>query len=130
MTKSAIDAILGARGAQRPSIAPDGKTLWYCSDRDGRMQLWRTPVGGGPHAKLTDVDRVGRYILSPDGSTVAFAADRGGDEHWAVRIMPSAGGEARDLTGAPERIHHLLAWRPDERQPAIGCQTEFLRKFW
>lgn len=129
MTKSAIDAILGARGAQRPSIAPDGKTLWYCSDRDGRMQLWRMPVGGGPHTKLTDVDRVGRYILSPDGSTVAFAADRGGDEHWAVRIMPSAGGEARDLTGAPERIHHLLAWRPDGQAVFVATNRRDRRFF-
>ena len=77
------------------------------------MQLWRTPVAGGPHTKLTDVDRVGRYVLSPDSAWIAFGADQGGNERWAVFVMPSAGGPARDLTSTPERIHHLLDWRAD-----------------
>lgn len=113
MTKRSIEAVLGARGAQRPRLTPDGATLYYCSDRDGRMQLWRMPAAGGPQSKLTAVDRVGRYLPSPDGATIAFGADRGGNEHWAIHLVPSGGGEARDLTGTPDRIHHLLAWRAD-----------------
>ena len=129
MTKTPIDAILGARGAQRPRLTSDGQTLFYCSDRDGRMQLWRTPAGGGPHTKLTDVDRVGRYVLSPDGSTIAFGVDHGGNEHWAVQVMPSAGGVARDLTAAPERIHHLLAWRPDGKAVFVATNRRDARFF-
>ncbi|HEX9494590.1 MAG TPA: S9 family peptidase [Candidatus Limnocylindria bacterium] len=108
-----IAAILDARGAQRPGFSPDGRVLYYCSDRDGRMQLWSMPLAGGEHTRLSDVDRVGRYEASPDGRWIAFGADRGGNERWAINLLPAGGGEPRDLTAVAERIHHLVGWRPD-----------------
>ena len=108
-----ITAILDARGAQRPGFSPDGRVLYYCSDRDGRMQLWSAPVAGGEHTRLTAADRVGRYAPSPDGRWIAFGADRGGNERWGIGIVPAGGGTPRDLTDVGDRIHHLIGWRPD-----------------
>ena len=128
MTTS-LAAILDARGAQRPSFSPDGRTLYYCSDRDGRMQLWAVPVAGGPHLRLTDADRVGRYRPSPDGAWIAYASDLGGDERWAVSAMPAAGGPARDLTRLPERIHHLVDWTADGRELVVAANRRDPRFF-
>jgi len=114
MTTS-IEAILGARGAQRPQLSPDGRVLFFCSDRTGRMQLWRMSLDGGEAVRLTDVDRVGPYGLSPDGLRIAYAADVGGNERWQLYVMPAEGGVARDLTGTPARMHHFSGWSRDGR---------------
>jgi len=129
VTSISIGPILAARGAQRPRLSADGRTLFYCSDRDGRMQLWSTQVAGGAHLKLTDVDRVGRYVVSPDGASIAFGTDRGGNERWAVHVMPSAGGASRDLTAMPERIHHLLDWRHDGKALYVAANRRDPRYF-
>ena len=114
MTTS-IEAILGAYGAQRPQLTPDGRVLFFCSDRTGRMQLWRVALAGGEPVRLTDVDRVGPYGLSPDGTWLAYAADVGGNERWQLHVMPAEGGAACDLTREPTRMHHFSGWSPDGR---------------
>ncbi len=126
---TAISAILSARGAQRPIFAPDGHSLYYCSDRTGRMQLWRTPVAGGRHEQLTDLDRVGRYAVSPDATRIALGADSGGNERWQILVMPATGGEPRDITATPDRIHHLVDWTPDGSEIVVAANRRDPRYF-
>ena len=127
---TSIEAILGARGAQRPQLSPDGRVLFFCSDRTGgRMQLWRVALSGGEPTRLTDVDRVGPYGLSPDGTQLVYAADLGGNERWQLHLMPADGGAARDLTTAPTRMHHFSGWSRDGRSVYASANRRDERYF-
>ncbi|OLC21897.1 MAG: hypothetical protein AUH33_00880 [Chloroflexi bacterium 13_1_40CM_68_21] len=111
-----LTRILDARGAARLALSPDAATLFYVSDLTGTMQLWSVPVAGGVPSRLSyECDRVGAYQVSPGGSQLAYGADEGGDERWAIWVMDTDGTGARALTGRPDRIHHLAGWTPDGR---------------
>jgi dipeptidyl aminopeptidase/acylaminoacyl peptidase len=73
-------------GYGNPRWSPDGGALYFLSTRSGSSQIWRlspmptgTPRGAAPAATLTQVTRlpvdVSSFILSPDGSRAAIAAD-------------------------------------------------------
>ena len=57
-----------------PAFAPDGKTVYFLSAKNGSSQLYAVPVAGGKPVQRTqtalDVDA---YKLSPDGRQVALA---------------------------------------------------------
>src|SRR3989475_4085364 len=109
-----LKRILDARGASRLALSPDGTTLYYVSDLTGTMQLWSIPVGGGAPVRLSyESDRVGAYRVSPNGAHVAYGADEGGDERWAVWIMRADGSEARPLTNRRDPIPPLVGRTPD-----------------
>ncbi len=59
-----------------PVWAPDGKSVFFLSTREGGSQVWRVPVDGGEAQKVTsspiDVDT---FTVSRDGSTLAFSAE-------------------------------------------------------
>jgi len=111
-----LTRILDARGAARLALSPDGTTLHYVSDLTGTMQLWSVPAVGGVPVRLSyECDRVGAYRVSPSGSHVAYGADEGGDERWAVWAVRADGTEARPLTHRADRIHHVVDWTPDGR---------------
>jgi len=106
--------ILDARGASRIALSPDAGSLYFVSDLTGTMQLWSVPVAGGVPRRLSyEADRVGAYRLSPDGTRIAYGADEGGDERWALWAMNEDGTNARRLSAHPDRIHHVVAWTPD-----------------
>ncbi|TMF22919.1 MAG: S9 family peptidase [Chloroflexi bacterium] len=111
-----LTRILDARGAQRVALSPDGAALYYASDLTGTMQLWRLDLAGGTPLRLSyDADRIGAYRVSPNGHEIAYGADEGGNERWAIWVMGADGGRARRLTDRPDRIHHVVGWTTDGR---------------
>ncbi|MEO8811024.1 MAG: hypothetical protein ABI386_12345, partial [Rhodanobacter sp.] len=66
--------------AEWPMWAPDGRALYYMSDRGGTENIWRVPVGGGtsemPVTSFTD-GRVLWPSLSANGRLLAFERDFG-----------------------------------------------------
>jgi len=105
--------ILDARGASRLALSPDAGTLYYVSDLTGTVQLWSVPVAGGVPRRLSyEADRVGAYSLSPDGARIAYGADEGGDERWALWVMNADGSDARRVSTHADRIHHVVDWTP------------------
>ena len=108
--------ILDARGATRVTLSPDSGTLHFVSDLTGTVQLWSVPVVGGVPRRLSyEADRVGAYRVSPDGTKIAFGADEGGDERWALWVMNGDGTDARRVSTRADRIHHVVDWTPDGR---------------
>jgi dipeptidyl aminopeptidase/acylaminoacyl peptidase len=106
--------VLEARGATRVALSPDGGTLFYASDLIGTVQLWSVPAAGGIPIRLSyECDRVGAYRVSPDGTHVAYGADEGGDERWALWVMRTDGSGAHRVATEPKRIHHVVGWTPD-----------------
>ena len=108
--------ILDARGASRLALSPDAGILYYVSDLTGTVQLWSVAVAGGVPRRLSyEADRVGAYRVSPDGTKIAYGADEGGDERWALWLMNADGTGARVLSTRPDRIHHVIDWAADGR---------------
>jgi len=54
--------------------APDSQALTASKQEGARTSLWRIPLDGGPAVKLTeiDADRIGDYLISPDGETIDY----------------------------------------------------------
>jgi dipeptidyl aminopeptidase/acylaminoacyl peptidase len=106
--------ILDARGATRVALSPDAGTLYFASDLTGTVQLWSLSVAGGVPRRLSyEADRVGTYRISADGARIAYGADEGGDERWALWVMNADGTKAYRLSTEADRIHHVVAWSAD-----------------
>jgi len=85
------------------------------------MALASTAVAAHPfHVEdLHRLARVGGARLSPDGQTIAFTVTRSDiDKNRSVTniwIVPSAGGEPRQMTFAERRFNGDVRWSPDSR---------------
>ncbi len=59
--------------------SPDGQTLAYCAEREGKFDIYTIPVKGGAETRLTDapgLDDGPEY--SPDGQYIFFNSERTG----------------------------------------------------
>jgi dipeptidyl aminopeptidase/acylaminoacyl peptidase len=122
--------ILDARGASRLALSPDAGTLYYVSDLTGTVQLWSVTLAGGVPRRLSyEADRVGAYSVSPDGTKIAYGADEGGDERWALWVMNADGTDARRLSTARDRIHHIVGWTPNRRAVLVFANLRDERFF-
>lgn len=78
-----------------PSWSNDGRWLYFNSDRDGEVHIWKRPASGGEAIRVTS-RRSYQAIESLDGRTVYFlpALDEPG-----IYSVPSGGGAERLLPG-------------------------------
>ncbi len=118
-----------------PMWSPDGRSLFYVSDRGGTENVWsRSAVAGGSERQLTSF-RSGRVLWptsTPDGRTIAFERD------FAIWTLDTGDGRARQVpitrrglsaTPGPERIRQTnqfsdLALSPDGRKMAFIARGE------
>jgi len=58
-----------------PAFSSDGTTVFFLSAKNGSSQLYAIPAVGGTPVQVTDFPvGVDGYVLSPDGTRIAFAA--------------------------------------------------------
>jgi Tol biopolymer transport system component/beta-lactamase regulating signal transducer with metallopeptidase domain len=110
------------------SVSPDGKTIVFagCKAQEAAadtMHIWTLPIEGGRATQLTNapVPLTDKFpCWAPDGKAIAFVRSR--DSKNIVKmfteadicIIPSAGGEPRQLTSESDRvIFGAIAWSPD-----------------
>ncbi|MEI4474189.1 S41 family peptidase [Frigidibacter sp. MR17.24] len=89
------------------AIAPDGSRIAFAHGG----QIWTVPATGGQATALTaGLWRATHPVWSPDGRSIAFAADRHGQDD--VFAMPAEGGAVTRLThqSGPDRP---MAFTPD-----------------
>jgi dipeptidyl aminopeptidase/acylaminoacyl peptidase len=109
-------------GIADPRFSPDGKSIVFIDSRgdfDANItvtDLMSVDIRTKAVRALTH-GRTGlseeRY--SPDGSQLAFIADAVGEDGSTTSqlyVMPTTGGDARQVTHAPEGVQSY-AWRPD-----------------
>jgi dipeptidyl aminopeptidase/acylaminoacyl peptidase len=61
------------KGESQPRWSPDGETLAFLSNRDGKRQIYLLPMAGGEAQALTESKTgVQSYKWSPDGKSIAF----------------------------------------------------------
>jgi dipeptidyl aminopeptidase/acylaminoacyl peptidase len=111
----------------QPSIAlsPDGSEVAYATNRDDAFNLWIQPAHGvgEPRQRTTFTDIAVRQMAwSPDGRSLAFAADRNGDDQFQIYLVSATDGDPVRLTTALDRQHDLAAapFSPDGRYLAYG----------
>ena len=115
--------------------APDGETLWFVSDRDGRTDIWKARRSDPKRLwwrndrfvaeRVTDDDVVESDLrFAPDGGRLAYV--RGNGDLWTMNL---AGGEARQVFASSN--HPDYAWSPDARWFAYALFDEdFNRDVW
>jgi WD40 repeat protein len=78
--------------------SPDGKTLAYCAERNGKFGIYTIPLAGGEETRLTTapggLDDGPDY--SPDGKYIYFNSDRTG--RMQIWRMKSDGSEQEQVT--------------------------------
>ena len=59
-----------------PRWSPDGKTLYFLSDKSSSTQLWRVTAGGGSPAQVSHLPLdINNYKISPDGHHILLSMD-------------------------------------------------------
>ena len=88
------------RNADRPSrtaivFSPDGQSLVYAGERDGKLQLFLQPLAGEVATPIPGTDGAESPFFSFDGKSLGFWAD------GKLRRVSLAGGPATDIAKAP-----------------------------
>ncbi len=113
-----------------PTISPDGAaavasvTNWDVPADKALTDLWMWNTSSGEARRLTShSSSEGSPVFSPDGSAIAFVAQRDDDKAPQLYVLPLSGGEARRVTNAPTGVAQPK-WFPD------GTKLAFLSRVW
>jgi TolB protein len=87
------DHALRIRGQSEMNVFPAALTIGFAL-----LLLHAGPSQYGVTQLTRSGARNGQAFVSPDGMTIAFVSDRSGS--WQVWVMPSEGGDARQVTNA------------------------------
>ncbi|MEO7367020.1 MAG: hypothetical protein ABIZ36_03625, partial [Gemmatimonadaceae bacterium] len=109
-------------------VSRDGKWLVFDSDRAGVMQIFRTPVDGGPVQQLTHGSGPSfKPMFSPDGSEVVYHTIQNGlrrvfivgvDGGTPVQISPGAAPDERNGSWSPDG--NRIAWVVQNAVPTVS----------
>ncbi|MGH9755515.1 MAG: S9 family peptidase [Blastocatellia bacterium] len=112
-----IEDALAIRQIGAPQFSPDGKRIayaiseWDKGENRRVSHIWLVSSDGGPTTKLTTGEKGETSPQwSPDGSNIAFLADR--DKGTQVWVIPVDGGEADKITSEENNIQSFR-WSPD-----------------
>ena len=106
-------------GLADPRISPDGSEVLYArTDTDWEANgtishIWRVALDGSGTARMTNGEGgESNPRWSPDGTRIAFVADRHDTEHDQVFVMPTGGGEAWAVSEHPMPVSSI-SWSAD-----------------
>lgn len=117
--------VVGAYANGDPRLSPDGKRLYFLSDRDGISTLYAADAAD-PAAPATRLvareERISSFELTRDGKAILFRSDTGGDDNWSLFRVGLDGKDLVELTagekknqgvpiepeGAPGRIFYTV----------------------
>ena len=117
------------------SWSPDGRTVYFTSDRAGGPQVYRVGVGGGRPERVSynEAPYNARPRLSPDGKTVAVVY--GQNNTYRIGAIDPANGNLRILTNgrldespsfAPNGAQIIYATRENGRGVLASVSTDGL----
>ena len=129
----------GKKSTESPAFSPDGSSLAFISDRDGKRQIYVISLSGGESRKLTSGEEgVSRFAWSRDSKRIAFVSADPKSEAMKERqkqfgdvtiedeatnpshlhVIGVLGGEAKRLTSGTFVVGSF-DWSPDGREIAF-----------
>ncbi|HLZ42654.1 MAG TPA: S9 family peptidase [Candidatus Sulfotelmatobacter sp.] len=120
-----IEDLYYTRALAGASWSPDGKEIAFSMNMSGRENLWKVDAAGSwPIQLVQSNERQYSETWSPDGKWIVYQQDTGGNELWDIWAVPSAGGEAINLTNTPEIREESPRWAPDGKSIAINYKPK------
>jgi dipeptidyl aminopeptidase/acylaminoacyl peptidase len=118
-----IDDIVFTRGVLDASWSADARQLFISTNLTGRYNIWRMDSDGSWPVQLTQSDdNQGGFAVSPDGRTLFYTQDKGGNEQYDIYAVPSSGGAPQNLTNTPDLREYSLLMAPDGRAMALSTK--------
>jgi len=122
-----VDDLVRLAAVAEPDFSPDGEFVVYSvasanAEIDEPVSdLWRVRWDGSDRRALTNTPDTSEWspAHAPDGRSIAFLSDRGGEDAVTqVWLLPAAGGEAEAVTKFPGGVVDF-AWSPDSARLAV-----------
>jgi len=112
---SDLKALTSGGGNIEPAISPDGMSVVYVADHDGKHELRRVSIEGGESIQLTK-EKSFWPAVSPDGQSIAFvrgSSESGTDQ--AISVIPFDGGPPVKTFDVPvgAALYNRPRWSPD-----------------
>jgi Tol biopolymer transport system component len=106
-----LEDLAVSRGLRDAVFSPDGRCIFLSTNLTGRYNIWRVDVAGSWPVQLTQSNDIQEGLaVSPDGRTLYFMQDKGGDEMHDLFAVSTEGGQPRNLT-LTESTSNLLPCR-------------------
>jgi dipeptidyl aminopeptidase/acylaminoacyl peptidase len=120
-----IDDLVFSRGVFDSAWSADGRQLFISTNLTGRYNIWRMDSAGSWPVQLTQSDdNQGGLAVSPDGTTLYFTQDKGGNEYTDIYAVPTVGGGPKNLTNTPDLREGSLLMAPDGRAMALSTKAK------
>jgi dipeptidyl aminopeptidase/acylaminoacyl peptidase len=118
-----VDDLIFTRGALDAAWSADGRQMFVSTNMTGRYNIWRMDASGSWPVQLTQSDdNQSGFAVSPDGKTLYYTQDKGGNEQYDIYAVPTAGGAPKDLTNTPDIRESGLLMAPDGRAMALSTK--------
>ena len=95
------EALFGNPVKTAGRISPDGKWLSWIAPRDGVLNIWVAPASNPAAAKPLTAEKnrpIRQYFWAPDGRTILYVNDKGGDENFLLYGIDPVTGTEKLLT--------------------------------
>jgi dipeptidyl aminopeptidase/acylaminoacyl peptidase len=122
--------ISAAEAVSSPSVtdmvwSADDKTLFLATSLSGRVNIWKMDSGGGWPIRLTQSEEWQSGLVStPDGKSLLYVQDTGGDESYDIYSVPTGGGPPVNLTNSPEVAENGIKISPDGSKIAFSYKPK------
>jgi dipeptidyl aminopeptidase/acylaminoacyl peptidase len=142
------------KSSSAPAFSPDGRYVYFVSDRSGKSNVYRMLIEGGEAEMLTDLKgSLGEYKVAPDGKSIAYtgyepppdkekAAKEKRDfrvvdadpENFGLSIIPAEANDEgkRDAKKLFDGKYHVAGfdWSPDGKNIAFERWPSPLADNW
>jgi serine/threonine protein kinase/Tol biopolymer transport system component len=111
-----------------PVCSPDSKFVLY---HDGNDRLWKVPVEGGTPQKLSDLEIVSAYGISPDGKATAFATLQHLGEHQEkLALVDTATGQTTKLVDFQQPNSGAVRFSTDGKAVVYPIRVRGVDNLW
>jgi dipeptidyl aminopeptidase/acylaminoacyl peptidase len=120
-----IEDIAFSRRVSDAAWSADGKQVFLSTNLTGRANIWRVDATGSWPVQITRSEEAQSEVVAlPDGKTLLFTQDTGGDELYDIYSVSTEGGPAVNLTATPDIAEDGIVASPDGRQIAFSYKPK------